>query len=108
MSTYVDTTKSIGDQLVDGLKQFEERSVSTLASISEFATKYMPEMPDMQLPEFPSFGEFPSASEVVAANFALFERVMKAQKDVLLSLIDAVPAPAAAAPAPKRKAASKS
>ena len=106
MSTYLDMTKTIGDQLVDGLKQFEERSVSALSSFGEVASKLMPELPaDVTLPDFVT--SLPSASEIVAANFAVIERVMKAQKAVLLSLIEAVPAPAAASVTPKKKAAAK-
>jgi hypothetical protein len=105
MITYSDVTKSVGDQLVDGFKQFETRSVAAIETLSDAATKLMPELPGRA--SNPILGSLPTASEIVAANFAFVERVVKAQKEVLLHVLDVVPAPVVTEAAPNKKAAAK-
>ena len=103
--TYPELTKSFGDQVVDAVKQAEERTVSFVSSVNELTAKLFPPVPSV--PAVPGIDGWPSVSDVVAANAALAERLLQAQTSFTLSLLESVPS-YDAAPVSKKKAAAKS
>ncbi len=102
LPTYTELTKSFGDQVVDAVKQAEERTVSAITSTNEIVSALLPSVPSVPVPE-----GVPSASAVVTANAALLERVIKAQTKFTLSVLDSLPAVGEAEPAPRKVSAAK-
>src|SRR4029453_11546941 len=74
MPTYTELTETVGDQVVEAVKQAEERTVSLVWSVNELTSRFRPSVPDV-----PTIEGLPSASDVVAANSALIEKVLQAQ-----------------------------
>lgn len=101
LPTYPELTKSFGDQVVDAVKQAEERTVSAMASANEVVSALLPSVPAVPVPE----GASPSA--VVSANAALLERVLKAQTKFALSVLDSLPASTEVEPTPRKASATK-
>ena len=101
LPTYPELTKSFGDQVVDAVKQAEERTVSAMASANEVVSALLSSVPSVPVPE-----GVPSASAVVTANASLLERLLKAQTKFTLSVLDSLPTSgeAEATPTPARKA----
>ena len=99
LPTYPELTKSFGDQVVDAVKQAEERTVSAISTTNEIVSSLFSSLPSVPVPE-----GVPSASEVVSANAALLERVLKAQTKFTLSVLDSLPTVGEdEAPGPARK-----
>jgi hypothetical protein len=86
LPTYPELTKSFGDQVVNAVKQAEERTVSAIASANEIVSTLLPSVPSVPVPE-----GAPWASTVVTANAALLERLLKAQTKFTLSVLENVP-----------------
>ena len=92
MPTYQEIAKQIGDQWVGAIKQVEE----TLVQYAENAQNAAPtfETPDIPTPEaVAQFTEsisqqLPKPLEVVQANFELTERLLHAQRDLTLRLLE--------------------
>ena len=103
MPTYTELTETVGDQVVGAVKQAEERTLSLVSSVNELTSKFLPSVPDV-----PSFDALPSASDVVAANSALMEKVLQAQTAFALSVLDSLPTYGETPAAPKQRAAAKS
>ena len=101
LSTYSELTKSFGDRFVEAVKQAEERTVSAITSANEVVGALLPPVPSLPVPD-----AVPSASDVVAANAALLERLLEAQTAFTLSVLGSLPASAEAEPA-RRKASAK-
>ena len=53
LPTYPELTKSFGDQVVDAVKQAEERTVSAIASANEIVSTLLPSVPSVPVPEGP-------------------------------------------------------
>ena len=77
MASYTEMTQKVGDQLIDALKRVEDAGASMTSSLSEA-------LPDA--PSLPGADRLPSPTEIITANFALFERLLQAQKDFALRL----------------------
>ena len=86
MPTYTELTETVGDQVVEAVKQAEERTVSLVSSVNELTSKFLPSVPDV-----PTVDGLPSASDVVAANSALMEKVLQAQTAFALSVLGSLP-----------------
>ena len=86
MPTYTELTETVGDQVVEAVKQAEERTLSLVSSVNELTSKFLPSVPDV-----PTVDGLPSASDVVAANSALMEKVLQAQTAFALSVLDSLP-----------------
>lgn len=92
MPTYQEIANQIGDQWVSAIKQVEE----TLVQYAENARNATPtfETPDIPTPEaVAKFSEsmslnLPKPREVIQANFELTERLLHAQRDLTLRLLD--------------------
>jgi hypothetical protein len=104
MPTYSELTETVGDQVVDAVKQAEERTVSLVSSVNELTSKLFPSAP--AVPAVPGVEGLPSASDVVAANAALMERLLQAQTSFALSVLESIPTFEGASP--KKKAGAKS
>jgi hypothetical protein len=92
MIKYSDITKSVADQAVDTAKLVQERIVETFEAfepVTEQFSSMLPGMPDM--PKLPIVEALPSFSDIVEANAALVERVVKANKDLAIAVAKAVP-----------------
>ena len=103
MPTYTELTETVGDQVVEAVKQAEERTVSLVSSVNELTARFRPSVPDV-----PTIEGLPSASDVVAANSALIEKVLQAQTAFALSVLDSLPSYGEAPATPKKRAAAKS
>jgi hypothetical protein len=103
MPTYTELTETVGDQVVEAVKQAGERTLSLVSSVNELTSKFLPSVPDV-----PTVDGLPSASDVVAANSALMEKVLQAQTAFALSVLDSLPTYGETPAAPKKRAAAKS
>ena len=103
MPTYTELTETVGDQVVEAVKQAEERTLSLVSSVNEMTSKFLPSVPDV-----PTVDGLPSASDVVAANAALMEKVLQAQTAFALSVLGSLPSYGEASAAPKKRSAAKS
>lgn len=92
MSSYEDITRQIGDQWVAALKQAED-SVAALAQGIQDATA------GLNLPEMPVSGpvsalaesvsdKLPKPVEIVEANYELTHRLLSAQRDLTLRILE--------------------
>jgi hypothetical protein len=101
MSTYTEVTQQIGDQWVAALKRVEGALEAVSGGIGDASAKI--DLPKLPLPEQLAqateslTAKIPQPSEVVAANFALAERLLAAQRDLTLRLLDAATPTAPAA-----------
>ena len=109
MTSYQEITRKVGDQWVAALKAAEDRIVKLADNVDDVRGKV--ELPDFPAPEaltklIEAFSErLPKPSEVVEANFELTSRVLTAQRDLTLRLLE-VSGRAAGRP-PAAKAAAK-
>ncbi|GAB4010744.1 hypothetical protein [Nocardioides ultimimeridianus] len=109
MSTYTEITTQIADQWVAALKTAEE----TVAKLSENAQRVVEAIPTPTLPTGEPFAKLnevlserlPKPSEIVEANFEFTNRLLAAQRDLTLRVLEVASSSAdkaaAAAPAPK-------
>jgi hypothetical protein len=102
LPTYPELTKSFGDQVVDAVKQAEERTVSAITSATEIVSALLPSVPSVPVPE-----GVPSPSAVVSANAALLERVLEAQTRFTLSVLESLPSYGEAEPATRKVSSAK-
>jgi hypothetical protein len=84
MPTYTELTELVGDQVLDALKFVDETTTSLVGTVNDTVSKLLPD-----LPSIPGASSAPNVSEVVAANFALAERFLKAQQKFALDLVGA-------------------
>lgn len=101
MSTYTEFITKVGDQVVDAMKEAEERTAAVVSSINDAAAKLVPSVVTV-----PGIEALPSAHEVVTANFAIAGRLLDSQREFVLFLVDALEK--FSAPAVKPKAATHS
>ena len=90
MPTYTDFTDTVAEQWVAGLQQLQEVQAAALAQAARTVTTV--------LPEGDSFvaDRLAEQREVIEANFQFAARVLDAQRQYWLGLVDAAnPAPAA-------------
>ncbi|GAB2969948.1 hypothetical protein [Nocardioides montaniterrae] len=117
MSTYREITTQIADQWVAALKSAEE----TVVKLSENAQRVADAIPTPTLPTLPNLPavsepfaklnealaeRLPKPSEIVEANFDFTNRLLAAQRDLTLRVLEVASASAdkaaeKAAPAPK-------
>jgi len=92
MTNYQDITRQIGDQWVAALKDTEERVAQAAGSLADARAK-------VDVPVFPSSEVLaklneslaeglPKPSEIVEANFDLTNRLLTAQRDLTLRLLE--------------------
>ena len=110
MTSYQEITRKVGDQWVAALKSAEDSIVKLAENLGDARGK-------VELPDFPAPAaltklnealseRLPKPSEVVEANFELTSRLLSAQRDLTLRLLEvsgraAGRQPAAKAPAKK-------
>jgi len=92
MTTYQDITRQIGDQWVAALKDTEARVTEFAGSVSDARAKAdLPVLPtsDVLAKLNESLAEgLPKPSEIVEANFDLTNRLLAAQRDLALHLLE--------------------
>jgi hypothetical protein len=99
VTTYTEWTTQVGDAWVAALKRAEDAIESVSASVRESAATM--QLPQFQVPEQmstmtnPLSEKLPKPSEIVEANFELTNRVLTAQRELTIKLLEAS-APAAA------------
>lgn len=111
MTTYTEITSKIADQWVAAFKGAEESLSKWAEGAQKTAAKF--DVPSFPVPE--QVGklnealteQLPKPSEIVQANFELATRLLAAQRDFALRLLELgaaaeAPAPAAKAPAAKK------
>lgn len=92
MTSYQDITRQIGDQWVAAFKRAED-------AVSEYAENVQKVKGALDLPALPTpeplaelsqslTEKLPKASEIVAANFDLVNRLLTAQRDLALRLLE--------------------
>ena len=92
MIKYSDITKSFGDQAVDTAKLVQERLVESLEAFDPITEQFASMLPSMpELPKLPLVEALPSITDIVEANAALVERVVKANKELVVAIANAVP-----------------
>jgi hypothetical protein len=97
--TYADFMERLSSQIVDGIERAHETQSKTIERVRDAVERFLPDLGGIQLP----FAElFPSPKEVAQANFAFAERLLRAQKDYAMGLIESFTRPAK--PAEKRAA----
>jgi hypothetical protein len=96
MSMYGDVTQQIGDQWVAALERAGDAAQTVSSGIGSVMSKVdLPDLPKLPLPDqLTEAGEaigaaIPQPTEVVTANFALAERLLTAQRDLALRLLEA-------------------
>jgi hypothetical protein len=84
-SAYARLTDRIGQEVARQLERAERGPVGALRRARARLDRLLP-----RLPALPLVDRLPSAATVVEANFALAERVLRAQKSFTLELLDAL------------------
>ena len=110
MTTYTEITNQIADQWVAALKNAE----ATVAKLSENAQRVVEAIPTPSLPTGEPFAKLnevlsehlPKPSEIVEANFEFTNRLLTAQRDLTLKVLEAAASNEKPA-APAAKAAKK-
>ena len=101
-TSYREVTTQLGDQWVAAIKRTED----AVASLGEAAAR-VPVLPGTGrlLKAGEAIGErLPRPGDILAANFALTERLLHAQRDLALRVVGAITPSAPAASAPKASA----
>lgn len=102
MTTYTDVTEQIGDQWIAALKRAEQAvdvASDGLAKAGSTAGLDKLPRPELPLPEIVTnateaiSAQLPTPREVVAANFALAQRLLEAQQEMTLRLLDVTAKP---------------
>jgi hypothetical protein len=103
MTSYQDLTRQIGDQWVAALKDTEERVTQFAGSVADARAQVdLPALPtsDVFAKLNESFAEhLPKPSEIVEANFELTNRLLTAQRDLTLRLLQVAKSTGAEEPA---------
>lgn len=121
MNTYSEMTEQIGDQWVAAIKRAEQAVSLASGRIAQTSSRAMADLPQLPVPDMVAqaaeaiSSRIPDPCEIVAANFALAERLLGSQRDLAMRLLEAArpaaeTAKAAKAPEPtpaKRTAGSK-
>ena len=108
MTSYQEITRKVGDQWVAALKTAEDSIVKLAENLDNARGKV--ELPDFRAPEALSrlnealSERLPNPSEVVEANFELTSRVLTAQRDLTLRLLEVSGRAASRQPAAKATA----
>ena len=90
MPTYTEFTDTVAEQWVAGLQQLQEVQAAALAQAARTVTTVVPEGDSFVA------DRLAEQREVIEANFSLAARVLDAQRQYWLGLVDAAdPAPAA-------------
>jgi hypothetical protein len=86
MSTYTEITDSIGEQLAESVQTAEEQTKALISNVGDLASNVV-----SSVRSFRAKSNLPSISDVVAANTSLAERVLNAQKDLAVRVLDRLP-----------------
>jgi|SRR6476659_8367540 hypothetical protein len=114
MPTFTELTDSIRDQIIETIKDSEERSLAAVSSVNSVVDKLLPVVTKVEdagvnlfpfARSLPVVSSLPKPSDVIAANTAFVERLVKAQTAFAVTVLDREPA--AHAPAAKKAAATK-
>ncbi len=114
MPTYTEVTDSIRDQIIETITDSEERSLTAVSSVNSLVEKLLPVVSKVEgasarlfpyARSLPVVGSLPKTADVVTANKAFVERLLKAQTAFAVAVLDREPAPHA--PATKKSAATK-
>lgn len=117
MPTYTEVTDSIRDQIIETIKDSEERSLTVVSSVTNLVEKLLPVVSKVEVASaklfpiarsLPVVGNLPKPTDVLAGNTAFVERLIKAQTAFAVAVLDRDPATATKhAPAAKKSATAK-
>ena len=102
MPTYTEITDSLRDQIIETIKDSEERSLTAVSSVNNLFEKLLPAVSKVEdagaklfpfARSLPVVGNLPKANDVIAANTAFVERLVKAQTAFAVTVLDRDPAP---------------
>jgi hypothetical protein len=82
MNTYTETLEKVQDQLIDGIKQLQEKSLQSVAEFSERAAGLVPKTPEMTPALAPK--------QVIESTFGFVNRVLELQQSYLVALTEAI------------------
>jgi hypothetical protein len=85
MADYTKIVDRAGDSAVSALKQAEDVVVSALSQASDFVGGMLPE-----IPELPMSDAIPAPKALVETTFGLIEKLLDAQKEYTLALVNAL------------------
>jgi hypothetical protein len=107
MTTYQEITRKVGDRWVAALKAAEDSIVELAETLEDVRGKV--KLPDLPQPEALSrlkalSERLPKPSEVVEANFELTSRLLTAQRDLTLRVLEVSGRAAGRQPAAKAAA----
>ncbi len=91
MIKYQDITKSVAEQAEETAKLVRERVVDGLEAFDPVVDNFSSQLPAYEAPKFPLIDALPSFTDVVEANTALAERLLKVNKDLLVAVAAAIP-----------------
>ncbi|WP_198344017.1 hypothetical protein [Mycobacterium dioxanotrophicus] len=83
MSDYTEIANQLTDQWIASL----ERAKNALPDLDE-SLKALPTIPGVSTAGFPEVPSLPSPKEVVEANYAIAQRLLEAQRDFTLAVIE--------------------
>lgn len=93
MAQYSEFTRNLGRGLTRGIRRVQEAQVRAIRSANKSVGRFVPD-----LTRLPLARRLPNPREFVEANFDLAERLLEAQRDYTLAVLDA-----AARPKPKSR-----
>lgn len=101
MSTLLETTSSVQNQVLDALKSGEDAVLSAIQQVAGAVEPVLEPVAD-RVRQAPFAEQIPPAKDVVDQWFSFAEKVLANQKQFALKLVDTfVPTVAPAKPAPK-------
>ena len=98
MSTYTEFTESLRDQIVDSIKEGEERGLQAVSSVTSLIEKVLPAASTVEaagtkyfpfVKSLPGAGKLRPPADVLASNAAFLERLVKAQTTFAVTLLEA-------------------
>ncbi len=98
MSSYVKLVDDATTAYIDAVTTFDEFATSVGDAVKAVADK-------IPAPSAPAV--LPTVTEVLTANFAAADRLLATQKNLLLRLVDALPAPTVVVPQQTRPSSAK-
>ena len=89
MARYTEMTEKLGSRLLDASKPAEDAALAAASAVNGITRR---------LPALPFADRLPTAAEIVEANYALFERLLAAQKEFAVRLVAPATAPTVVLP----------
>ena len=105
MTDLLSVVNEAGDQALDLMKRSQETAISAVASVSDMASSFVPDVKG----RVPFSESIPAPKDVAATSFELASKFLQAQRDYVLALYEAVsPVTEKILPDPKRTTPKKS